>query len=174
MYLYFYESKTIIGINYENLGLSINLIFYPLLLKECDDFGNTDDPDPSFSGWEKEENDDGSFYLVFSFPNEHNHPFCHTFYLGNINSRDGDERGAEISYCKEWAQKWVFDDEGTTLMYYFEPETMIEDKIKFHLTTVRDGKAFLYHIKQKNSSAFFSDKVCLTKTSNMNNSYVLK
>jgi len=60
MFLYFYEAKLIAGFNPE-----IDTEY--VILKKCDNFDMDDEMEDQnhYNGWEKEENEDGTFYLVF-------------------------------------------------------------------------------------------------------------
>jgi hypothetical protein len=64
MFLYFYESKMIAGVT-SDISYSY---FRTVELKKCDKFDMNGEMEDHhlYDGWEKEENEDGTFYLVFT------------------------------------------------------------------------------------------------------------
>jgi hypothetical protein len=155
MFLYFYESKTIVGLNKQKR----------LFVKECDDFDINDEKedDHLFNGWEREENEDGTFYLVFITKKQHK------YYLrGSRLCQEYayyDEMVQTVSLDIKKAQKLVLDEEETILFH--------ETKYKLHSRRDEDNDTFYLSLRETVDDPL-SRKVCLTETSNINNCYVLK
>jgi hypothetical protein len=159
MFLYFHEAKMIVGFNPH--------VLYKLFLKNRDEFDINDEreDDHWFSGWEREENEDGTFYLVFIQENKKyylqgSNVGCKSNYLFQRNNR---HKLSRLCGNIIHAQKLIFGDEGT--ITYF-------DKPNRYLRIVKAQKYYL--VEESENDGVFSNKVCLTETSNMNNSYVLK
>jgi hypothetical protein len=159
MFLYFYEAKMIVGFNSQIPNQ---------WLKECDEFDINDKKEDErwFNGWETEENIDGTFCLVFIDKSK-------THYLGSSIFYDGlkinnDFFRSTNHYSVKRAQKFVFDDEGTTILY---------DETKYKLRSMRttdNTNNTIYLLAGETDDGEFSCKVCLTNTSNIRTSYVLK
>jgi hypothetical protein len=154
MFLYFYEAKMTLGFSPD----VVNQIW----LKESDNFNmentNKDEENDLFSGWEKEETDDGTFHLVcMSKTNK-------KYYLSYFYAISNDEILLSMDDNNSMALKFVFDnDEKQTIICHKDTEKLHPMKIK--------NKIYLsctYGAKES-----FYDKVCLTETSCLN-SYVLK
>jgi len=167
MFLYFYEAKAIAG-----LTACLTQSFYyieELLFKECDDF-NMNEPkegDEWFSGWETEENEDGTFYMVFRTIENKKYYLqkteLNTLYLHTSNKR---YKLVDITDNIECAQKLVFDDDETIVCIA---------QTKKYLGIIKNNN-LVYRLVEKyvkNDDDGFYSKVCLTETSCLNN-YVLK
>jgi hypothetical protein len=153
MFLYFYEAKMIVGFNSQIPNQ---------WLKECDEFDINDkkEDDHWFNGWETEENEDGTFYLVFITRKKIKYYLIHSLLRLTLVQMYDDKGNA---------QKLVFDDEGTTIKHYNEEN----EEYKLHLIKNKNNMPDIYLADSKYDDGVFSNKVCLTETSNLN-SYVLK
>jgi hypothetical protein len=160
MYLYFYEAQMLVGFN----------PYYPVYpcIEKCKDLNkeNDDDDDEEndnglcFDGWEREENEDGTFYLVYKFGEI-------KYYLGGDHLEDDMvQLYSKDDILKEnHGKKMVFDDEGTTIMYYRENDDN-EEKNKLHPVRNQNPACGIYLSNciwgEDDDEDAFSGKVCLT------------
>jgi hypothetical protein len=163
MFLYFHEAKAIAGFT-----ISFN-DKDNVHIGECDEFDMNEpkEGDEWFSGWETEENWDGTFYLVFKTQNNVKMYLQQTEF-NRLYLHISNKRYKLVDFCSniESAQKFVFDDD-ETLVCLTQP--------KKYLGIVKNNN-LVYRLVEKyvknNDDGFYS-KVCLTETSCLNN-YVLK
>jgi hypothetical protein len=155
MFLYFYESKIIVGLNKQKY----------LFVKECDEFDMdiSREDDDLFNGWQKEENEDGTFYLVFITKKQRKYYLRGSMFCEELKMYD--ELVSCVCVYTEQAQKLVLDEEQTILFH--------ETKYKLHSRRDEDD-GYLYLSLRKTVDDALLCKVCLTETSNLDSSYVLK
>jgi hypothetical protein len=159
MFLYFHEVKAIVG-----LKPSFCYKQDPCI-RECDDFDIKEDDD-CFSGWETEENEDGTFYLAVK-TQENTKYYLQQTGLNESYVHMSKKRYQLVQFCedKKGAQKLVFDD-NETIVYF--------SQLKKYLGIIKNRHGyFLVEKITKNDDNDFYRKVCLTETLNLN-SYVLK
>jgi len=160
MFLYFYKAQMLVGFN-------LHYTVSPCIKKCKDLYDEENDDDLCFDGWEKEENEDGTFYLVYKFGEIE-------YYLGGNHLEDDMVRLYSKDVKENHGKKMVFDDEGTTIMYYCDNE----DKYKLHPVRNQNPACGIYLSNDKWGEEYdedaFSCKVGLMDNFNMDNSYVLK
>jgi hypothetical protein len=146
MFLYFYEAELIVGFN--------PCFTDSPYLKICDDFdmGNPKEDDHLFNRWEKEENEDGTFYLVFVYGTTR-------YYL----SDDG---------WTEHTKMYENSILGLRFVQEFENRDTITIPINGHI--LQPVKIHDEHYMVCMPDRGGKSNVRLTTCSNMDNSYVLK
>jgi hypothetical protein len=155
MYLYFHEDNFIVGLKYHDGTFSPSIL-------DADEFDmdHKNHCDKWYDAWTREENDDGTFYLVFIFDNQ-------KYYL---TSYQIDDYSTNTMIClskenKPWYNKikMVYDEEGNII----GQKTNITLSISF-ITCTDSSRMSLteQNASHENNNEFFN-KLCLT-TSNKN------
>ena len=143
MFLYFYEAKMLVGFN-------PHYAVYPCIEK-CKDLNDEENNnDLRFDGWEREENEDGTFYLVFVLRSGTR------YYL----SDDGWTEHTKMYENSFLGQPFVFNGDTINIPnngHILQP-VKIHDEHHIVCMPERGGKS----------------NVRLTTSSNINHSYVLK
>jgi hypothetical protein len=146
MFLYFYEANFIVGHDPESTP-------YPWVSQAGEfDMNNPKEDDELYNGWETEENDDGTFYLVFNYKNK-------KYYIGNSGNMDIVE-ASKTDYRLFKKQKMVYDDDGTTMMY--NPDKNRNIKFKLHVVENKYNKGRFDLSDSGFDNGKISNKLCLT------------